>query len=424
MGIIHYHLNKGVWAPKDELKEQFYTDLYYFINERFDTKLKQMPLQEFIVSEPYIIGNLLGKYFLKEEIGGRVENQPIDYFIGYCYQNQKYLELIPHLEKFFALWREIERCSEAHATDFYANSWASLVDTAKFFKYSSKEELANSPEAPQVQDELILNMFKTCPEVSLPILEVELEENIHLARPIKKGYRFLGWFDTPNFEGKEYKNLAVKKNEHYDMYAKWETYTIFHSNDGYTTFDELYQDFLHDFSNHIGIQVGMNAERVLPHGPISDFCKFSYGGRLNSFFQNQKYYDKWFWLTNYLKEANQGNEDVQKRFEFINGEFGLEAQVRWELNSLFLKRFHLVWPKTKDYGGAGIKEKLADVTNSRIMKINYPVGEVVKFPLFYLEGYHFDGWYCDPKALGDKVEQITDEKYAAKILYAKWNKIK
>ena len=54
---LKYELNGGIWAPKDEVKEAFYTELYNFVNLRFETELKNISLSDFITSEPYIIGN-------------------------------------------------------------------------------------------------------------------------------------------------------------------------------------------------------------------------------------------------------------------------------------------------------------------------------------------------------------------------------
>lgn len=418
---VSYELNGGIWAPKDEVKESFYTDLYNFVNSKYDTDLKKMPLADFIVSEPYIIGNMVGKYYLKEEVGGKLENQPDDYFIGYCYKNKKYFQLIPHLIHFFALWREIERCMEANATDFFANSWASLVDTAKFFKYTTVAELEKSPESPTVRDERILYMLQNCPGVYLPPYEVNELADLRLPKPRKDGYEFIGWYDNPNFNGNVVKVISQDTKNDVKFYARWATHTFFHSNDGYVTFDDIYSDFLNDFSKSIGETVGKTVERLPNHGLVTEFCKVSFGGKLDLFFLNPKNYQKWIWLINYLRNLKKTQEDKDK-FNYVDGKFGLEAQVRWELNSLFISRFHLVWPKTSDYSGVGIKEKIADSTNSRIEKVKYAVGDNVKFPEFVREGYKFAGWYDNSLCQGEEVKAINDDCYATKTLFAKWVK--
>jgi hypothetical protein len=205
-------------------------------------------------------------------------------------------------------------------------------------------------------------------------------------------------------------------------YARWATHTFFHSNDGYATFDEIYTDFLNDFSESIGEVVTKDVERIPKHGLVSDFCKKSFNGKLNEFFRVPMYSKKWMWLIDWFNQLMKDDPRKLALFEFKYGKFGLESQVRWELNSLFVSRFHLEWPKTKDYSGIGIKEKLADSTNSSIIKVKYPVGDNVVFPEMKREGYKLVGFYEDYKLTGEAVEFINDDRYAAKTLYAKWEK--
>lgn len=420
---INYELNGGIFFPKDEVKEAFYTDLYHFVNDNYETELKTIPLEDFIVAEPYIIGNTCGKYFLKEIIGGTLEEQPDTHFIGYLYKNNKYLELIPHLIHFFALWREIEGCREPHATDFFASSWAALVDTAKFFKYTTVEDLEKSPESPTVRCEPILNSLQTCPGLYETPYVVSQTEDTRLPKPKKEKYEFLGWYDNPNFEGEAITHILKTQTQDITVYARWGTHTFFHSNDGYATFDDLYTDFLSDFSEAIGIKVTKAVERINPHGPVSDFCKVSYNGNLNKFFAIEQYYNKWIWMIEHIRSLKSNAEEVQNKFVFKDGKFGCEAQVRWELNSLFVTRFHIVWPKTNDYSGVGVKEKFADITNSAIIKVKYPVGEKVVFPkVSHKDGLTFCGWFNNPDGLNEEIKSITDDSYATEIVYAKWRK--
>lgn len=415
MAKVNYVLNGGYFHQKDEVKVKFYTDLYNFVNNHYDTELKSMDLNDFIESEPYIIGSLCGKYYLKEEIGGKLENQPTNYFVGYCYKNNMYLDLLQHLIEFFAHWRIIEGCSEAHADDFFASSWASLVDTAKLFKYTTDEELKNSPESPSVRCETIFKYIQNVPGTKK--VPYDVNPDTILPKPKRVNYYFLGWYDNEMFKGLPLDSVTTDLT----LYARWGTHTYFHSNDGYATFSDLYSDFLNDFSNHINLTVTKDAPRLPEHGPTSMFCSLSFNGKLNSFFNNQEYYDKWIWLIEYLKSGKK-TEELKKCFEFTNGKFGSEAQVRWEMNSLFVRRFHLVWPKTNDYSGAGVLEKVADMTNSSIHKVKYAVGDNVVFPKVFNDGFEFLGWYSDHLGNGEEIKVINDDTYAAKIIYAKWKK--
>ncbi len=417
---ITYELNGGYWNPKDEVKVAYYTALYQFITQKDPDLLKNISLEDFLCSEPYIIGNLAGKYYLKEQVGGKLEDQPATHFIGFCFQNQKFVCLIRHLIPFFASWREIERCGEAHATDFFANSWASLVDTAKLFKYTTVEDLKKSNEAPSVQDERILYYIQHIPGAVDAPLKVQMGEIKTIPHPRKTGYHFLGWYDNPQFKNEEMTCVAYQK-EDVVLYAKWGTHTFFHSNDGYSSFADLYQDFLADFSRITDQHITQEVNRIEGHGPVSDFCLKS-ENKINFVFNNPPFHQKWMWLIHWIASLYEQNREMKQKFDWKNDQFGDQEQIRWELNSLFVSRFHLIPPKTKDYSGVGIKEKLADSTNSEIRKVSYPVGSTLSLPLLKKEGYRFKGWYLLPKGGSQPIHSITDDQYAAKTLYAQWEK--
>ena len=91
----------------------------------------------------YHTGDNFGSYYVTKEIGGKVQDQPTDTFIGYCYQNDMYLDVIDHLITFFAYWRTDEGYTggpedpDNLGNDFFAIPWASMVDTSKFFYFTS-----------------------------------------------------------------------------------------------------------------------------------------------------------------------------------------------------------------------------------------------------------------------------------------------
>jgi len=415
---IIYDLKGGKWDLKNEVKEKFYFDLYAFVNRKYDTELKNIEFEDFVDFEPYVIGNLCGQYFVEEKVGGSLEEQSEEFFIGYCFKQGKYLKLIPHLITFFANWRRIEGCSEKNASDFFANSWASLVDTAKFFKYTTIEELEKSPESPTVRCDIILNSLQSCPETTPIPFSVALGEEVILPRPRRINYTFVDWFTEKTH--KFVKTLTGEKQKSISLYAKWKTNTFLHSNDGYITFDDLYTDFLKDFSTFLGEEVTKDSKRVESHGPVSDFCVKSFGGKLDAFFAIPKYYQKWIWLINYLCDMKKMDDKMKQKFQYQDHHFGCEAQVRWELNSLFVKRFHLVWPKTGDYSGAGIHAKIADFTNSQILNFKYIASERCILPKLELNNKCFKGWYDNPEGKGESIESIDDERFAGKSLYAQY----
>ena len=417
---IFYDLRGGHWNFKDEVKMAFYRELYEFVEKNYPEGVASLAFKDMVIAEPYIIGNTFGKYYLKEIVGGALKDQPDTHFIGYCVKHHKFLELIPHLIRFFALWRDIEGCSETHATDFFASSWASLVDTAKFFKYTTVEELKVSPEAPSVQDIRILTSIQNCPEQYRAPEAVALGQMVRIPSPRKVGFTFLGWYLNPKCLGEKVE-VVVGGRDDLTLYAKWGTHTFFHANDGYLTFEELYTDFLSDFSTLLAKPLTKAKERMGEHGWVSDFCKVE-AGRLNQFFGIQKFQQKWQWLIDYVASLYQETPELQKDFIYHSNAFGNEEHVKWELNSLFVSRYHLIYPKTKDYSGAGIKECLANNTNSFLIRVDYVVGEAVVFPSVSKQDAILVGWATAPDQSGEWIKEIHDDRFSAKTIYAHWKR--
>lgn len=416
---IIYHLNGGHFNYKDEVKRVFYLDLFNFVNDKNPSVLEGISFTEFVSSQPYVIGNLAKNFYLEEKVGSKLEEQSSDYFIGYCYKQGKYQKLIPHLIHFFALWRDIEGCREEFATDFFASSWAALVDSAKFFKYTTEDDLKNSPEAPAVRDVRILNSIQNCPELITAPTEVLLGEKSLIPHPRKIGYNFLGWFADQGF--RKQVEVATGREGKLNLYAKWGTYTYFHANDGYLKFEDIYEDFLRDFSLIVGSSLTKEKTWEGENGWVSDFCKKS-SGYLNKFFAISSNHQKWFWLVEYVAKLYDATPESKKDFDYFNGAFVNEDHLRWEFNSLFVSRYHVVYPKTKDYSGAGIKEKIALQTNSFHLRLDYAVGDEVALPNVDKSHYKLIGWYSNPQGLGERIVKINDDSFATLTLYAKWQK--
>ncbi|HHX78342.1 MAG TPA: InlB B-repeat-containing protein [Acholeplasmataceae bacterium] len=412
---IKYELNGGVFNPKNDIKVKFYQDLYYFINENYNQALAEIEFIEFIHLEPYLIGKYAGKYFLEQKPGSKLEEQSEDYFIGYCYKNNKHVNLIKLLIPFFKNWRTIEHCNELNADDFFASSWAALVDTAKYFKFETKEQLQNSKEAPQIKNsDLIWEYMTTYPDAIIEVFETD-EKEIVVPIPQRNNYLFLGWYTDSSFRflfnGKLTKNIT--------LYAKWKTIVNLHSNDGYNSFESLYTDFLKDFSLITGLNVTKESIQNKVHGSICDFLVKSYGGKLDYFLSNKKMYTKWIWLIKYLQN-NVSDHLIKEKFNYENNKFNSEPQVRYELNSLFVGRFHLNWPKTVDYSGDGIKENLASSTASLIEKKYIAADKEISLPK-RLSGKKVIGWSLDIEG-SDIVLKASANEHAFKTLYAIYEK--
>lgn len=228
---IEYHLGE-VFASKEDLFREFFTEFYNYLHEYYpDSEVKNYPLNDFLniaIDWNYGKGTMTGlanifhEYYVEFDQDGIVENQSEKSFIGYCYKNNKFRSFIKFIITFFAYWRTDEDYSsqDIHGNDFFYNSWASLVDTCKFFcltyetlfSFQRTERLLSCfAEIDSVVD--LSNLPLTVNDVALPSLN-------------RRGYKFVGWYLDSNFENEVTKLTSDMKNV--KLYTKWEklNYTV------------------------------------------------------------------------------------------------------------------------------------------------------------------------------------------------------
>ena len=208
------------------------TDFYNFLltNTNIDfKKLNINNLDDFLLTckdwnaynknSFYGIGDVFSKYYLTIEVGGKLENQPDTTFIGYCYKNNMYQEFIPFLMTFFAYWRTDEgytgSSSDPNNTgnDFFASAWASLVDTCKFFYFTS-ETLKDT--YPWFNSERVKYALDNIPGVAADIIKYygDIENPVILDVPQREGYEFIGWYNEND------EKIEIVYNEQ-TLYAMW-----------------------------------------------------------------------------------------------------------------------------------------------------------------------------------------------------------
>lgn len=229
----NHEFNKDIWKNKRELFEAYFGDFYEFIlNNNGKDDLKKYNInskQDFYdfadwyaggMENCYAIGFAFHDYYLTVEEGGKLEDQPTTTFIGYCYQNGKYLDFINFLITFFAWWRNDEGCTRFvpynHADDFFNSNWAALVDTAKLFYFTAETTY-------HWHSFRIKYTLDNIPGVILSDFVEEVEEGKDLPRVRVAGYEFKGWADEDDNEvekascEKAYAKLVRK-----DFYNYWE----------------------------------------------------------------------------------------------------------------------------------------------------------------------------------------------------------
>ena len=130
-----------------------------------------------------------------------------------------YEEFIPFLMTFFAYWRTDEgytgSSSDPNNTgnDFFASAWASLVDTCKFFYFTS-DNLNDT--YPWFKSERVKDALDNVPgtDKTIKLLYGNIENPVVLPPVTRDGFEFLGWYDENG------EKVEIVYNE-MTVYAKW-----------------------------------------------------------------------------------------------------------------------------------------------------------------------------------------------------------
>ncbi len=241
---INYQFPNQIYINKEALFMDFFSDFYNYIVNYLgeEDTLKQKGvnnLTDFLsiagawsggAAGMGQIGNLAGSYYLRIDAGGDIKNQTAeDGFIGYCLENNQYVEFIYFLQEFFYWWRLDEGYTggssdpENTGSDFLASAWASLVDTAKFFYYE-KDTLPSyfilKGHIPEMYDR-IPYIVKT--QNMQLVYAYDWEVGLTLPNDlIIEGYTFLGWYDNPEYTGSALTVLETNIYQDIILYAKLE----------------------------------------------------------------------------------------------------------------------------------------------------------------------------------------------------------
>ena len=226
--IENHKLGVDIYESKRSLFEMFYGAFYDFIlthggkedllSHNIKSKEDFFDYADYYADGKdncYAIGFAFSKYFLENKRGGKLEEQPDTKFIGYCHKNGMFTDFLNFLISYFAYWRNDEGCTSFdpynYADDFFANAWATLVDTSKLFYFTAETVY-------HWHSFRIKYILDNIPGVVLKYKENSIE-------PLRvAGYEFKGWFmnekDTePLTEAKEgMKARLVRK----DTYNYWE----------------------------------------------------------------------------------------------------------------------------------------------------------------------------------------------------------
>jgi hypothetical protein len=205
--FVEHELKKDLWLSKKDLFNQFFGAFYDFIKTHSGEKALQENAihskEEFLAfasdwnsggrDSCYGLGFGFSSFFLEESMKGSLATQSENYFVGYCLKNHQFEDFLNFLVSFFAYWRNDEGCTcfnpYNYCDNFFVSSWASLVDTAKLFYFSSETVY-------WWQSFRVKYVLDHIPGVMLE----EFKEEEDLPKVKVAGYEFLGWFANPEDE--------------------------------------------------------------------------------------------------------------------------------------------------------------------------------------------------------------------------------
>lgn len=460
---IDYDLGYGLYFNKYHLRYEYFTDFYNFIltTEDGEKTLRENgidTLDKFIrlgsgediksgivdVSNLNTFGNIVSKYYLNIEIGGKVEEQPTTHFIGWCYQNNKWRDFIYFLIEFFAYWRTDEGYTGGVddpnnlGNDFFASAWASLVDTGKLF-YFTKDTCPNFCATTRV-----VNCLENVPHC-LKVSDYSLlsdGKNINLPTLSLENRVFLGWYGNKEFTGNPITTLkASEVNSEINLYAHWGGYGLNYDlgQNIYNGKEYLRIAFLTDFYNFL-----VSSNRISPSNYTLNnflneslfykdtltirFSRYLFRGGLELEEQPDETTfigwcyknDKWMPLINYFIEnaphwsnLQYPNTDGSRKDFFDSNRESFEAILS------------LLW-NTKESSPYNTPEILECIDNMpmcmepvELPRIIYD--QDIELPILKSKEKIFGGWYDNPEFDGEPITILKVEDINQDInLYARW----
>lgn len=252
-----------------------------------------------------------------------------------------------------------------------------------------------------------------------PVIQYNVNElPIILDIPVREQHTFLGWYLTPDFNGERVTELGFDTTGNITLYARWEAPTVYNVNynlnggqwnypDKVVMRETFFRD-LYDFIN--------------PSESYEDFVGSTYEGLWhtnnayankvytanidyiipgsNIFINNPTYNVKWLPLFNLIDAFMQSREQIRFWASPYTGRLRIGQYFN---NSVFTDEQLTTLPD--------FSPKVTSFTKySEEIYLNIP----------YRQGYTFDGWYSNPEFSGDPVVFIPAGTEQNIVLHAKW----
>lgn len=476
---ITYCLGDNVYESKTALFESFFTDFYYFIlSQNGASHLRNnniKTLDDFLnlasdmngggTTQMRGIGNIAGGYLLSRDLNGIAFDQPTNKFIGFCVKNGLYEDLIPFFIRFFAYWRIDEHYAslDNYGADFFAESWAPTVDIGKFFYYTEETSYVKS-------DRMIDCFVNIAGVVYGDLPKYVTGSTLILPTNIKlRGYKFMGWYNNPNFSGEPI--LTISENHgKVILYAKWEIDQAQKNKDDaelvdvyiynlmptpanptkanvqkirdmynalsadartlvtrYNTLVEYENKFQSELTSPLTINIIINKPSVFNSFDemktefLSDFnqvtnstyvysdftnSRYSVMRKLTTFFANDEMYTKWSFILTYMINANSAARGL-----VIQTNRALNRQTGdLEYLSKAIDGFFNGSNLTSDSEvGVNFTNSNEVITNDALQKqLTLSYTTEANLPALVINGYRFIGYATNESGTGDIYHQVTD----------------
>ena len=231
---IKYQLPEYIYDSKEDLFKDFITYLYdYIYNFHHDKGIPHLQSLGINSAEDAIrickdwnendgtglplVGKAFSPFFLHNDAGGSFKDQAAledKYFVGHCFGWDKFRMFLYFLKTFFYHFRIDEGYTIIHSdgtitnpegSDFFASSYASIIDTAKFFYYD-KETLPyyfkNLKHIPELYDKIPGVLKTPFDRTQVIVYDTTLNEGYELPNYFDcYGFKFYDWTEYDDYTG-------------------------------------------------------------------------------------------------------------------------------------------------------------------------------------------------------------------------------
>ena len=229
-----------VYYSKADFVNALLTDFYYYVRVRnggnfpsgkynsLDTYLSYLTSYNGVMNNFEPLSDNICGYFLSKDPFGDLANQKYRKgFVGFCFQNGRYVDFFYYIKEAFYYWRTEEGYGlgdpekRERGRDMLSESWAPFVDMCKIFYYNAQTIQPLYPKSTRTYKLVRDFPFAATPDRTLP---TEYDPNtgiiidVKLTRP---GYTFRGWYRDPGCTGEAVTALPAGTTGDITPYAGW-----------------------------------------------------------------------------------------------------------------------------------------------------------------------------------------------------------